>query len=62
MGKYRIFTVGFELPGDEFEYYEFSSDQTLLDADIVLFETTLGAYSAFETHSGKPLLSSAGQS
>ena len=37
MAKRRIFTVGFELPGDEFEYVAFDSDQTLLDADIILF-------------------------
>jgi len=32
----RIFTVGFDLPGSEFEYIKFDSDQTLLDADIIL--------------------------
>jgi hypothetical protein len=41
MAKNRIFTIGFDLPGDEFEYVEFRSDQTLLDADIVLFQPTL---------------------
>jgi hypothetical protein len=32
-----MFTVGFDLPGSEFEYIKFDSDQTLLDADIVLY-------------------------
>lgn len=45
MAKKRIFTVGFTLPGDEFEYIEFGSNQTLLDADIVLFEPSLGSVS-----------------
>lgn len=57
MAKHRIFTVGFDLPGDEFEYVEFSSDQTLLDADIVLFEPTLGGYSSYKYYNGRPLLS-----
>ena len=57
MAKYRIFTVGFALPGDEFEYVEFDSDQTLLDADIVLFEPTLGEFTVDESYKGKPLLS-----
>jgi len=42
LARKRIFSVGFSLPGDEFEYIDFESDQTLLDADIVLFEPTLG--------------------
>ena len=57
MAKHRTFTVGFELPGDEFEYVEFSSDQTLLDAEIVLFEPTLGNYESSESHGGRALLS-----
>ncbi len=56
MAKHRIFTVGFELPGDEFEYVQFDSDQTLLDADIVLFKPSLGDCYSTENYSGKPLL------
>jgi hypothetical protein len=57
MAKHRFFTVGFDLPGDDFEYIPFDSDQTLLDADIILFEPTLGNYDSYEGHSGRPLLS-----
>jgi hypothetical protein len=57
MAKNRIFTVGFVLPGDEFEYIEFNSDQTLLDADIILFEPTLRGFTADADYCGKPLLS-----
>lgn len=56
MAKKRIFTVGFELPGNDFESIEFGSDQTLLDADIVLFEPTLGYYHSYKDYNGKPLL------
>jgi hypothetical protein len=45
MAKKRIFTVGFDLPGDEFEYIRADSTQTLLDADIILFQPTLGSTS-----------------
>jgi len=56
MAKHRIFTVGFDLPGDEFEYVNFDSDATLLDADIILFEPTLGNASGSGTYNGKTLL------
>lgn len=56
MAKRRIFTVGFELPGDEFECIDFDSDATLLDADIVLYEPTLGSATGYESYNGKTLL------
>lgn len=59
MPKYRIFTVGFDLPGENFEYISFDSDQTLLDADIILFEPTLGSYYSEENYNGRPLLNEA---
>lgn len=55
MPKYRIFTVAFELPGDEFEYVPFDSDQSLLDADIVLFEVGFGSHVAMEEYQGERL-------
>ncbi len=58
MGKRRIFTVGFSLPGEEFEHVNFASDQTLLDADIILFEPTLGDchFEYGEQYNGKSIL------
>ncbi|HVE70296.1 MAG TPA: hypothetical protein VNI54_02930 [Thermoanaerobaculia bacterium] len=40
----RIFAVGFDLPGDEFEYIPLESDRTLLDADIVLYKPRFGQW------------------
>jgi hypothetical protein len=57
MAKHRIFTIGFDLPEDDFEAVDFDSDQTLLDADIIFFQPTLGAYTSFENYAGLPLLS-----
>ena len=61
MPKKRIFTVGFDLTGTEFEYVEFDSDQTLLDADIILFEPTLGEpnFEYSREYEGRRILSSA---
>lgn len=56
MTKNKIFTVGFGLPGDEFEDVEFESDRTLLDADIILFEPSFGDADSYERHNGERLL------
>lgn len=56
MPSKRIFCVGFELPGEEFEYVEFNSDRSLLDADIVLFEPGFGEPPSEDYH-GEPLFS-----
>jgi hypothetical protein len=56
MAKNRIFTVGLELPGDDFEHIDFNSDATLLDADIVLYEPTVGIATGYESYNGKKLL------
>lgn len=53
MAKNRILTVGCSFPGDEFEYVDFDSDATLLDADIVLFEPSLGHTSSYQSYNGK---------
>jgi hypothetical protein len=55
MSKKRIFTVGFALPGSEFEYVPFNSDQSLLDADIVLFKVGYGNYYATKEYQGELL-------
>jgi len=56
MGKKRIFTVGFDLPGEDFEYVPIESDKTLLDADIITFEPSIGDHESLEEYAGKPLL------
>lgn len=57
MAKRTIFTVGFNLPGDDFEYVPFHSDRSLLDADIVLFEPGFGATVPLEDYEGTDLFS-----
>jgi hypothetical protein len=65
VAKKRIFTVGFTLPGDEFELIEFESNRTLLDSDIILIEPSFGSLSvehdyargAARLFSGVPILS-----
>jgi hypothetical protein len=55
MAKKKTFAVGFTLPGDDFEYVPFDSDQSLLDADIVLYEVGFGKHYAIEYYQGIPL-------
>ena len=43
MGK-KIITIGYEIPGHRDWYFSFSSDQSLLDADIVVFEANFRGY------------------
>jgi hypothetical protein len=57
MTRKRIFAVGFTLPGDDFEYVPFDSDQSLLDADIVLYEVSFGTYYPTGNYQGEPLFS-----
>ena len=52
-----IFTVACEIPGGFGEYIDFDSQASLLDADFVLFNPTLGHYMNLETYKGKPALS-----
>lgn len=51
----RIFSVGFSFPGNAGEYIPFRSNQSLLDADIIVFQPRTGYYSS-RRHQGKPLL------
>jgi hypothetical protein len=52
MSRKIILTIGCELPGDDFEYVCFDSNRSLLDADIVFYETGFGKYFARDTWSG----------
>lgn len=54
MARKKIFTIGFELPGGDFETISYDSDQSLLDADIILYEVGFGHH-ANEDYQGTPL-------
>jgi hypothetical protein len=52
-----IFTLGIDLPGDDFEEVPEQSTQTLLDADIVVYMPGfLGAQSSAQQYQGEPIL------
>ena len=55
VGARKILTVGLELPGMDAEYVPLSSNRSLLDADIVVFEPSITGDSN-QSHNGKPLL------
>ena len=60
MALKTIFTVGFQLPTkDIFQYQNFHSNASLLDADIILFEPNLAYQVDYlsGTFQGKPSLS-----
>ncbi|HEU4990213.1 MAG TPA: hypothetical protein VFT41_10555 [Gemmatimonadaceae bacterium] len=59
----KIITVGFNIPGDDYESVDIDSDRSLLDADIILFEPHVpeSYYGYSEAHyQGKPTLSQSG--
>lgn len=61
--RQKILTVGFNIPGDEYEYVEIDSDRSLLDADIILFQPGIPAsYYGYgeQPYQGKPTLGQAG--
>jgi hypothetical protein len=53
----KILSIGFEFPGGEIEQLELTSDRSLLDADIIVFEPEVPYRHASETYLGKPCLS-----
>ncbi len=55
MAKSRVLTIGIELPGEDYELVSFDSNQTLLDAEIVIFQPTFGSHYALESYNGRPL-------
>lgn len=55
MTKKKIFTIGFELPEGDFQNIPFDSNQSLLDADIILYKVGFGDHYASEYYQGKPL-------
>lgn len=42
MAREKIFAVGFDFPGGEVAEFDLSSDQSLLEADIIVFEPGFG--------------------
>jgi hypothetical protein len=53
----KIFSVGTAIPGGDVEHIYSNSNQSLLDADIIVFEPTLGSASSLENYQNKPLFS-----
>lgn len=61
MAKSEIFCIGIDVPGDEFQYFHYDSDVSLLDADIILFEVDMDYCIDYSnpTHQGRPSLTAA---
>jgi len=55
MGRKKVLAVGCEFGGGEAEYVPLSSNRSLLDGDIVLFEPSLGDADCEKRYNGKPL-------
>ena len=49
----KIITIGFDIPGYCDDYHDYSSDQSLFDADIIVFESNFDSYSANSDYQGK---------
>jgi len=50
----KIITIGFDIPGySEESYKSYSANQSLLDADIIVFEPDFSEYSCHESYQGK---------
>lgn len=60
MAKRRILAVNTFIPHDDVEYVPLDSDQSLLDADIVLFTPGLASTYSTESYQGRPLISQSG--
>ena len=57
MARKQIFSIGFSFPGDVVQQVDFLSDQSLLDADIIIYAPSIDGCVQSETFEGKPLLS-----
>lgn len=53
----KIITIGFYIPGYDDHYQPYSSYQSLLDADIILFEPDFSHYNYYDAYQGKPCYS-----
>ena len=52
--KKRIISIGFDIPGFDDCCYNYNSSQSLLDADIVIFEPDFSCYKQDSIHRGAP--------
>jgi len=52
----HVISVGFDIPGEANECVGFTSDASLLDADIIVFAPNLEDYTVDDTYQGKDLL------
>ena len=53
MAARNILTVGYEIPGFSDRYLNFTSDRSLLDADVILFSPTLSEFYSSTYYQGK---------
>lgn len=53
----RIFSVGYDIPSPDVESVQFKSNDSILDAHIVIFSPTLKDYGSDGAYAGQPLLS-----
>jgi hypothetical protein len=54
----KILSVGFEFPGNAAEYVSLTSNRSLLDADIIIFQPAMRQhYDSYDAFQGKPKLS-----
>lgn len=54
----KILSVGFEFPGNAAEYVPLTSNRSLLDADIVIFQPAMRQhYNSYDAFKGRPKLS-----
>jgi hypothetical protein len=49
----EVLSVGYEVPGGSVEFVPLESSRSLLDADLVIFEPSLGEHSSRESYQGK---------
>jgi hypothetical protein len=53
----KIISISFDIPGYSENYYPYTSSQSLLDADIIIFAPDFSGYSCYESYQGKPCYS-----
>src|SRR6266496_697938 len=52
----NVISVGYDIPGDVVQGFQFKSNDSILDADIVVFAPDIRRYSGYESYAGKTLL------